>query len=133
MHNICVQDMLTAALVRGGLRLRESPFPDVLGDAAFSRLRPHVTVHADADLDREQPEGRGAVVTITMTDGSNVARRVDHPRGHSRRGGLSWADLASKWREGLPGFDVDRMIATAQRLDDLEDARQLLDAFGPRN
>jgi 2-methylcitrate dehydratase PrpD len=131
MHNICVQDMLTAALVRGGLKLRESPFPDVLGDATFVRLRPRVTVHADADLDREQPEGRGAVVTITRTDGSTLSRRVDHPRGHSRRGGLSWDDLGIKWREGLPGCDIDRLIAIAQRLDRIEDARELLDAFAP--
>jgi 2-methylcitrate dehydratase PrpD len=130
MHNICVQDMLTAALVRGGLKLRESPFPDVLADPAFARLRPHVTVHADADLDREQPEGRGAVVTITKVDGSSVRCRVDHPKGHSRRGGLSWDDLSAKWRAGLPGCDVDRIMALGRRLDQLEDARELLDAFG---
>jgi 2-methylcitrate dehydratase PrpD len=131
MHNICVQDMLTAALVSGGLKLRDSPFPGVLSDPSFARLRPHVTAHADADLDRDQPEGRGAVVTITLHDGRVLARRVEHPKGHSRRGGLTWDDLAHKWRQGLPGYDIDRMIATAQRLEQLDDVRELLDTFVP--
>lgn len=131
MHNICVQDMLTAALVSGGLRLRESPFPGVLANPSFARLRPNVTAHADADLDRDQPEGRGAIVTITLHDGRTLSRRVEHPRGHSLRGGLTWEDLAHKWRQGLPGYDIDRMIATAQRLEQLDDVRELLDTFVP--
>lgn len=131
MHNICVQDMLTAALVSGGLRLRASPFPDVLADPSFARLRPNVTAHADPDLDRDQPEGRGAVVRITLQDGRTLSRRVEHPKGHSLRGGLTWEDLAHKWQEGLPGYDIDRMIATAQRLEQLDDVRELLDTFVP--
>ena len=51
MHNICLQDMLSAAMVQGGLKLRESPFPSVLNDPAFARLRPRVTLHGDADLE----------------------------------------------------------------------------------
>lgn len=131
MHNICVQDMLTAALVSGGPRLRQSLFPDVLSDPSFARLRPHVTAHADADLDRDQPEGRGAVVTMALQDGRTLSRRVEHPMGHSLRGGLTWDDLARKWSEGLPGYDIDRMMASAQRLDQLDDVRELLDTFVP--
>ena len=130
MHNICVQDMLSAALVQGGLKLRESPFPAVLGDPAFVRLRPQVTVQGDPVLDREQPEGRGAIVTLTTSDGRRLTRRVDHPKGHSRRGGLDWDDLGRKWHAGLPGFDVARMMATAQRLESLDDTAELLDSFG---
>ena len=43
------------------------------------------------------------------------------PRGHSLRGGVSWSDLAGKWRDGLPDCDVGKMISLAQRLEDLED------------
>jgi len=129
MHNICLQDMLSAALVRGGLKLRESPFPEVLGDPAFARLRPRVSLRGDADLDRDQPEGRGAIVAITTEGGSTVSMRVDHPKGHSLRGGLTWAELSGKWHEGLPDCDVDRMLALAQRLEDVEDVTELLDAF----
>lgn len=132
MHNICLQDMLSAALVQGGLKLRESPFPEVLADPAFTRLRPRVSLRGDPDLDRDQPDGRGAVVAITTVGGATVSLRVDHPRGHSKRGGLTWAELAGKWHEGLPECDVDRMIALAQRLEDVEDVTELLDAFKAR-
>jgi 2-methylcitrate dehydratase PrpD len=131
MHNICLQDMLSAALVHGGLKLRESPFPDILGDPAFVRLRPRVTLHGDPDLDRDQPNGRGAIVGIT-TAGGTVKKRVEHPKGHSRRGGATWQDLATKWHEGLPECDVDHMIALAQRLDDIDDVTELLDLFQAR-
>lgn len=133
MHNICLQDMLSAALARNGLKLADSPFPEVLDDPAYIHLRPRVTLRGDEDLDRDQPTGRGAIVAITTTDGATVTNRVDHPRGHSLRGGATWEELAAKWREGLPECDVDRMIALAQRLDDLDDASELLDAFRVRS
>jgi len=60
MHNICVQDMVSAALVRGGLSLGESPFPALLGDPDFSRMRARVTAGVDPGLERDQPNGRGA-------------------------------------------------------------------------
>ena len=129
MHNICMQDMVSAALVQGGLSLRDSPFPAILGDARFARLRPQVSVAVDADLNREQPEGRGARVTITTRDGGAVSHRVDAPRGHSQRGGVSWDELGDKWRDGLPDCDVMRMLELARRLEDLDDVRQLVDAF----
>lgn len=129
MHNICVQDMVGAALVQGGLSLRESPFPAMLADPAFSRLRPRMTVAVDAGLSRDQPEGRGANVTITTVNGASVSLRVDAPRGHSLRGGVSWTDLAEKWHDGLPDCNVDKMLALAERLEDLEDVRELANAF----
>jgi 2-methylcitrate dehydratase PrpD len=129
MHNICLQDVLAAALLRGGMSLRESPFPGILGDPAFSRLRSRVALHGDADLDRDQPAGRGAIVRITTVSGSTVSLRVDHPRGHSQRGGVTWFELSEKWHEGLPNCDIDTMVATAQRLEDIEDVREMLDAF----
>jgi len=129
MHNICLQDMLSAALVQGGLRLRESPFPAVLQDPAYLRLRPRVALRGDPDLDRDQPAGRGAIVAITTGDGTTVRHRVEHPRGHSQRGGVTWDELAQKWREGLPECDVDRMLAVARRLEHIEDVNELVDAF----
>jgi len=129
MHNICLQDMLSAALVRGGLKLRESPFPGVLAEPAFARLRPRVTLRGHPDLDRDQPDGRGCIVTITTRNDAHVSARVDHPRGHSKRGGVTWEELAVKWREGLPERDVDRIVELAMGLEQVEDVRELLDAF----
>ena len=71
-------------------------------------------------------------MTITTANGSTVSRRVDYPRGHSRRGGVAWSDLSGKWHDGLPEYDVDRMLALAQRLEDLDDVNELSGAFTPR-
>lgn len=129
MHNICLQDMLSAALILGGLKLRELPFPGVLQNPLFAHLRPKVSLQGDPDLDRDQPAGRGAVVVITTTAGATVRLRVDHPKGHSLRGGVTWEDLAGKWQEAEPERDVDRMIATARRMHELEDVNELLDVL----
>lgn len=134
MHNICVQDIVSAALIQGGrLSLRESPFPGMLQDPVFMNLRSRVTVGVDEGLNRDQPDGRGSNVTITTVDGAKVSCRVDHPRGHSLRGGASWAELSEKWHEGLPECDVPRMIALSQGLEDLEDVKTLTDSFRAAN
>ena len=129
MHNICVQDMVTAALVQGGLSLRVLPFPTILSNAIYTRLRAQATLGVDPGLQREQPDGRGATVSITTTDGSKFSNRVDHPRGHCLRGGVTWSELSEKWRDGLPQHDVERMLALAQGLDEIEDVNELADAF----
>ncbi len=129
MHNICLQDVLSAALVQGGMNLRNSPFPEVLADPVFQRLRPRIDLRGDADLDRELPEGRAAIVRITTTDGATVSQRVDWPRGHSKRGGVTWDELAVKWHQGLPDCNVERMIAAARNLEDLDDVDELTAAF----
>lgn len=129
MHNICMQDMVSAALVAGRLSLRESPFPAMLQDPAFIRLRPRVTVGVDPELNRDQPDGRGSRVGITTVAGATFSCRVDHPLGHSQRGGATWPALAAKWREGLPGCNVDSMLGLAQGLETLEDIRGLTETF----
>ena len=130
MHNICVQDMLTAALLRGGLSLRELPFPAILGDPAFGS-------HAIANHGRRRPGARARPARRTRR------QRRDHHQQAGRRSRtasigrevtagavrVTWADLSEKWHDGLAGYDVDRMIALAQRLEDLDDVRALCDAF----
>lgn len=129
MHNICVQDMVAALLLRGGLRLREPPFPAVLNEPGFTAMRARITVGVDPDLERELPRGRGANVAVTTTGGSRFTHRVDWPKGHSRRGAVTWDDLSEKWHDALPGHDIDRALQLARRLEDLEDARVLADAY----
>jgi hypothetical protein len=86
-------------------------------------------LQGDAELDRDQPEGRGSIVAITTVSGATMSKRVDYPKGHSARGGLTWDDLYGKWREGLPDIDVDKMLSTAQRLESLDDVNELLNIF----
>lgn len=132
MHNICVQDMVAAALTRGGLRLSDQPFPGILQDPVYRDLRGRIVVEVDDEIQRENPDGRGARVTITTRDGARVSRRVDHPRGHSRRGEVTWADLEEKWRESLPGCDVAAALACARDLESLGDVNTLTAAFAGR-
>lgn len=129
MHNICLQDILSSALVRGGMNLRDSHFPEVLSDPAFQRLRPRILLCGDPDLDRDQPAGRGSIVRITTANGPTFSLRVDHPRGHSERGDVTWEALKVKWQEGLPECNVDRMIRTARGLEEVEDVRELVECF----
>jgi 2-methylcitrate dehydratase PrpD len=129
MHNICVQDMVTAAVVQGGLSLRELPFPAMLQNPAYQQLRAKVTAGVDPDVNREFPNGRGTNVTVRRQDGTARSLRIDHPRGHSQRGGVTWDDLAAKWKDGLPNHDIARAITLASRLEELEDVRELVNVF----
>ncbi len=129
MHNISVQDMVAANLARGGLKLSEYPFPEILSDRAYRRLRAAIKVSVDPEIDREFPNGRGARVTIVMQDGTRHSQRIDNPRGHSLRGEPSWDDLLEKWQGTLPGIDVAKAWQLAQRLDRLDRAEDLFAAF----
>jgi len=131
MHNICVQDMLSVALLHGGLRLSESYFPAILDDPAFPAMRARIRVRVDPELEVSQPDGRGATVTITTAGGVCVSHRVEHPRGHSLRGGVSWADLSAKWHDAMDGrgYDVGSWVAGAQGIEDLTNVSTLALAF----
>ncbi|WP_218018822.1 MmgE/PrpD family protein [Novosphingobium rosa] len=130
MHNICVQDMVAANIAAGGLKLADEPFPAMLSNPTYVRLRAAITAGVDPDLQRDAPEGRGARVTIVTRDGKQHALRVDNPRGHSLRGEISWNDLADKWRGSLPHCDVDATIRIASSLETLPQAETLFAAFG---
>ncbi|HUD94175.1 MmgE/PrpD family protein [Sphingobium sp.] len=133
MHNICVQDMVAANLARGGLRLVDYPFPEILSDPTYRRLRAAITVSVDPELQREFPNGRGARVTIVTKNGVRKALRIDNPLGHSLRGEPSWDDLGRKWRGSLADCDTDRALSIARKLDSLDDASTLFEAFAGRN
>ena len=129
MHNICVQDMVAASIVRGGLKLRDLPFPTVLADPAYQRIRSLIVVEVDPDIQREYPNGRGARVSIGTKDGATYSLRIDNPRGHSWRGDVSWADLAEKWQGSLVGCELEAAMTMAQNLEDVEDVTLLATAF----
>lgn len=133
MHNISVQDMVAANLAKGGLRLVDEPFPAILSDPVYKRLRGLIAVSVDSDLQREFPDGRGARVTITTKDGQRRSLRIDNPRGHSLRGDVSWDDLAEKWRGSLPNCDPTRALEIARKLDTLPSASPLFAAFAGTN
>jgi 2-methylcitrate dehydratase PrpD len=125
MHNICVQDMLAATLIRRGHSLGDILFPALLASPQFDPIRARITVEVDPYLDREQPDGRGACVTVVLHNGQRHSRRVDHPRGHSERGDVTWKDLSEKWNDALPDWDVEGVISICQKLEHLDDTNEL--------
>ena len=130
MQNICVQDMVSAALVPGGPSLRDSPFPEILADPAFAPMRA-VSWSAQIGPRSRATQRPRRQVRITTRDGATVVRRVDWPKGHSAGDGITWDDLSGKWMEALPDVDVARVIALSRRLEQLDDVSQPLRAFDP--
>lgn len=133
MHNISVQDMVSANLAKGGLKLAEQPFPEILADPRYQHVRAVIRAEVDPELQREFPDGRGARVTITTRSGARHSMRVDNPLGHSLRGEPSWDDLWTKWHDSLPGCNVARAFDMAQKLEQVPDAGALLRAFSGTN
>ena len=87
MHNICVQDMLAAALVRGGLSLGESPFPAVLDHPDFPAMRGRITVG-----DRPRPPARPARRTRSECRHHDDERRRSWRIALTGRGGTAGAE-----------------------------------------
>jgi 2-methylcitrate dehydratase PrpD len=129
MHNICLQDMLAAALVQRGLRLREDPFPQILTDPAFHDMRSRIALSPDAVLDREQPNGRGARVDLQLRNGEHLSHRVDQPKGHSNGPAVGWDDLIAKWTEGLPNLNVGRLATQCRDVEAMDDVDELFRTF----
>ena len=71
-------------------------------------------------------------VTIMMTVGARFSERIDHRRGHSLRGSVTWPDLKEKWGESLSGYDVEQALAIGQNLEELEDVGELAAIFSSR-
>ena len=132
MHNICVQDMVAASIVTGGLRLSDLPFPSILRDPRFHEVRSRIAVAVDPEIQNASPNGRGARATVLTTDGADYSLRIDHPRGHCRRGDVSWQDLRQKWEGSLQECDVDSIVELGEAMERLEDVRLLTRAFGGR-
>lgn len=129
MHNICLQDMMSVALLDGGLDLAKDYFPAALEDPRFSAMRSRVTLEVDRELDVSQPNGRGSRVTISTKAGGRHSHVVEAPKGHSSRGGLSWSDLETKWGSALPDVDTAAMIKAVRELESFDDIREVAAAF----
>jgi 2-methylcitrate dehydratase PrpD len=103
MPSICLQHMVAVALVAGKLGFDEAHSSALINDPLVLQLKARVELIGDPEFDREQPQGRGAHVTIE-TDGQTVSRKIEHPRGHRfRLPAPTWAEARDKWEELLVG------------------------------
>ncbi len=129
MPTICMQDMLSVAMVAGRLGFDEAHSAALLDDPQVTRLRQAVTVYVDDELERTQPHGRGSRVTLRTASG-DVSRLVEHPRGHRfRENNVTWALLQEKWEPLLePRIGTRRfseLLASSSALEGVDDVRSL--------
>src|SRR5690606_17496934 len=90
MHSIDVAHMTALAMVHGGLGFDVAHSEAAHAGQEVALLKQRIEIVADAELDRTQPRGRGARVTILFRDGTRHGRLVEHPMGHALRGGVDW-------------------------------------------
>jgi 2-methylcitrate dehydratase PrpD len=72
------------ATVAAALRYGHLTDEALLDLDALTPLMNRITVTHDPQLDRHVPEGRPGVVSITLQNGTQLVRRVIHPRGTPR-------------------------------------------------
>lgn len=102
MKSIDLAHMVAVAIVHGGLGFEVAHDPAALDHPAVAGVKTRIVIAADPELDRTQPRGRGARMTLTTRDGRRLSRLIEHPRGYALRGPVSWDDLAGKWERLLP-------------------------------
>jgi 2-methylcitrate dehydratase PrpD len=129
MHSIDVAHMTAVAMVHDGL-----DFDVAHSDAAHSNptveaLKARVEILADPELDRIQPHGRGARVTVVTNAGARHERLVEFPMGHCLRGDVDWEALDRKWRALLTSRmgtrRFEQYLGACRRLEHLEDLSAL--------
>jgi 2-methylcitrate dehydratase PrpD len=129
MPSICVEDMVSVAMVCGQLGYEEAHSSAALARPEVKALRPLIRAVADAEMDRDQPKGRGAKVEIETRAGSRQLKSIDHPKGHSLRGGVDWTALRGKWDGLMPQRigtrNYEGFVALCQGLERVEDLDEL--------
>jgi 2-methylcitrate dehydratase PrpD len=136
MPSICAEDMVSVAMVNGGLGFDLAHSDEAVAAPKVRQLRPLVHVVRDAELDRTQPNGRGARVFITTRAGERHSETIEHPRGHALRGGVGWLELEQKWDDLLParlgdaGYTAFR--SACRSLEAVDDVNELMAILGGR-
>jgi 2-methylcitrate dehydratase PrpD len=115
-------------LVRGRASLEEFS-DDVLADSDLLRIR-------NLTVPRRSPAIRAdeAIVRVTMRDGTQLTKHVEHAIGNIKRP-MSDADIEAKLRDlanrVIPPTQTERLIALCWEFDRLSDCRVLLNLTRP--
>jgi 2-methylcitrate dehydratase PrpD len=129
MKSISVQDMVALAMFSGALDFDTVHPRDGRVIPEVEAFRNRVTVVRDAELDRENRDGRGAWILVTLKDGRTLRENQAFPPWHSRAGDISWEALAGKFA-GLAGHVLDaagaaKVIDTIAALENVADVHEL--------
>jgi 2-methylcitrate dehydratase len=103
--------------------------PARFSDPALLALVARVKVHRDAELSKRYPAGIPNRVTVTLTDGKQLVKEVEFPRGHARNP-MSNEEVEAKFRRlAEPRYGkerVHRILTACWNLEKLQCAGELL-------
>jgi 2-methylcitrate dehydratase PrpD len=117
---------VSVVLARGGWYTEDIA---AYNEPEIRRLWPLVRVYMDEELEAAYPEKNGCVVRVTMKNGTQYEGQVDYAKGEPENM-LTDAEFEYKFRrlvgDLLPGDQVDSILETASRLEQLEDVGDLV-------
>jgi 2-methylcitrate dehydratase PrpD len=120
-------------MLGGRLNFHETDSAIPRADPVFRRLRESISVAGDPEFDRQGHAARGAIVEIVTSAGVSHIQRIEHPRGHTLREEVQWANLYDKWAElleprlGQGGFaQFQRLMSSLDAVQDVAELTRLL-------
>ena len=132
MPDVNCQHLVAVALVKGAVSFADSHDVALMQDPKIIEQRAKVSLAADqALMDPAAP--RGAVVEVTLTDGSKVAHLTRFPPG-TKENPLSTEAVSAKARDliapVLGAERAEKLIAAINGLERVDDIRALRPLFG---
>ena len=127
MPDVNCQHLVSLALLKGAVSFKDSHDAALMQDPAVMAIRQKVELKGDATLmDPEAP--RGAMVEVTLADGSRLQRHIRFPPG-TKENPLSTEAVNSKVRDlmlpVLGAVKTDKLVAQINNLEHLNDIRSL--------
>jgi 2-methylcitrate dehydratase len=102
-------------------------------DPKLIALTAKVQIHRDAGLTARYPRGIPNRLTVTLTDGRQLVKEVEFPRGHAENP-MTDAEVEHKFRTLVePRYGKDKagkILAKCWELEKLTNVTELLDMFG---
>jgi 2-methylcitrate dehydratase PrpD len=133
--DICVQHMLAVALVDKTITFSMAHDRERMKDASILRERAKIKLVPDAGLERLMPL-RVAILEVTLTDGTELTRRVDSVRG-TPANPMTREEVLAKARDLIvPVLGAQKCVALldkligVERVSDLRELRPLLQTTG---
>lgn len=127
MPDICLQHLVAVMLLDKTVSFRAAHDKERMQDPAVLRERAKVQLAPDAELEKLIPT-RGAIVEVTLTDGTQLSERVEHVRG-TPDNPMSREEVVAKARElmapVLGAAKTSKLIDRVLGLDNVKDIRQL--------
>jgi 2-methylcitrate dehydratase len=103
--------------------------PSRFSDPLLLELVAKIQVHRDAELSKRYPRGIPSRLTVTLTDGRQLVKEVEFPRGHAQNP-MTDAEVEQKFRSLVePRYGkarADQVLKVCWSLEDLKSAAELI-------